>query len=74
MTDKPPGFFKRCGIGKGADCCIFLIVGRNGFECARDTSGHDTLVLRKHQGMVAQREPTEPFPGCQLAIPAESEA
>ena len=66
MKDEAVVDFKRCGAGKGADCCIFLIAGRNGFECARDGSLYFTLVSRKTQ-MTAQREPTEPFPACQLS-------
>jgi len=67
MVEKAVADFKGCGAGKGSDCCIFFIVGRNGPECARFSSAHDTLVARQQrQGMVAQRLPTEPFPNCQL--------
>ncbi|OGM08871.1 hypothetical protein A2Z67_02580 [Candidatus Woesebacteria bacterium RBG_13_36_22] len=27
-----------CKIGQGYDCCRYLIVGPNGFECAKNTS------------------------------------
>lgn len=27
-----------CKIGRGADCCKYLTVGSNGFECAKLTS------------------------------------
>ena len=26
---------KICKLGQGKDCCTFLVLGRNGFECAR---------------------------------------
>ncbi len=56
--------FKKCGAGKGADCCIFLVGGSGGAECARYTSLHNTLVI-KSSTMNAKRAPTLPFPDCQ---------
>ena len=59
---------KRCGMGKGHECCIFLVVGANGFECERFGSLRYTLIFRKDD-MNAQREPTELFPGCMTVRP-----
>lgn len=59
--------FKKCGVGKGADCCIFFGTSAIGAECLRFGSCHQALIARKAQ-MNAQREPTEPFPGCQLGV------
>jgi hypothetical protein len=56
---------KKCGAGKGKQCCIFLSVGRNGAECERHGSLRFDIIMRKEK-MSAQREPTEPYPKCQL--------
>ena len=56
---------KKCGAGKGVDCCIFMTVGANGFECERFSALRNTLIFKKEQ-MVAKREPTELYPGCQI--------
>ncbi len=56
-----------CGMGRGADCCIFIVVGGGGFECARESMGEQ---LRRNQpNMNAKRMPTEPIPDCRLADP-----
>jgi hypothetical protein len=55
---------QKCGAGKGADCCIFLVLdGKKGFECQRFGEMRWTLVFRE---MNAKREPKELFPRCQL--------
>lgn len=56
----------RCGAGKSANCCIFLILGPDGFRCGRHTAQRYDLQFQKRT-MMAQREPTEPFPECQLS-------
>ncbi len=58
--------FKKCGAGREADCCIFLVGGGKGAECARFTDLHNTLAMRAANGMAAQRAPTAEFPACQL--------
>ena len=55
----------RCGTGRGKDCCIFLTVGAEGFECQRFSSLRFGLMFRKST-MSAQRQPTPPYPGCFL--------
>lgn len=55
---------KKCGAGKGAECCIFLMCGPKGFECARFGSLHAYLAARTD--MHAKRNPTAPFPTCQI--------
>ncbi len=60
---KPVPDVRRCGAGKGADCCIFITVGKDGPCCERFTSMRDTLIL-KTRDMTAQRNPTEPYPEC----------
>lgn len=56
---------KKCGAGKGKQCCIFLSVGRNGPDCERHGSLRFDIIMRKEK-MNAKREPTEPYPKCQL--------
>jgi hypothetical protein len=53
---------QKCGAGKGADCCKFLVAGVNGVECARFGTMHYDLVFRT---MNAKREPTKFYPACQ---------
>lgn len=55
-----------CGIGLRADCCIFLLCGPDGFECGRESPETRAHLIRNKPNMNAQREPTEPFPDCQL--------
>lgn len=54
---------EKCGMGKGPDCCIFLVAGAGGFECARNGPNHFNLQWRKNK-MTAQREPTAVYPNC----------
>ncbi|KPJ56860.1 hypothetical protein AMJ49_03545 [Parcubacteria bacterium DG_74_2] len=56
---------KKCGAGKGKQCCIFLVVGPSGFQCQRFGSDRWNLIFNKAK-MTAQREPTELYPHCQL--------
>ena len=56
---------KKCGAGRGAECCIFLVAGKNGFQCQRYGEMRYSLISRKRK-MIAQREPTELYPKCQL--------
>lgn len=58
---------KACGAGKGDDCCVFLTVGANGFECERHSSLRWSLVFKD---MSAKRDPTEPFPQCMNQLAA----
>ncbi len=55
---------KKCGAGTDK-CCIFLTVGRNGPECDRFGRLRFDIIMRK-ESMNAKREPTEPYPACQL--------
>ncbi len=52
----------KCGIGQGAECCKFLVIGANGFECARHSSLRINLMC--NTTMTAQREPDTPWPEC----------
>lgn len=54
----------KCGAGRGADCCIFLTCGAQGFECERHSYGRYQLIFRKDQ-MTSKRLPTEAYPQCQ---------
>lgn len=56
---------EKCGAGKGAACCIFLIMGANGPECVR-FGGLRWQIISRKEFMNAQREPTELYPNCQL--------
>ena len=54
--------FKKCGGGRGADCCIFLTVsGSDGFVCERFSSLRDALIFK---AMKAKRNPPKPYPEC----------
>ena len=52
-----------CKIGQGADCCIFLVVSGEGFECCyHNRSGVGNLLERARAGLTnARRE------GCDTA-------
>ena len=54
---------EKCGAGKGPECCIFLVVGSQGFECARYGSMRHTLQFKT---MNAKRDPFSSLP----ALPA----
>ena len=54
---------KKCGMGKGADCCVFLTAGPDGFECERHGPLHYTLVGRA-KSMASKRIPEEAYPAC----------
>ena len=60
-TPDPP----RCGMGQGERCCIFLIFGQAGFECARYTPLEYEL-RRRVSLMNARRVPADgvEFPDC----------
>ena len=52
----------KCGVSKGKNCCIFLIVkALDGFCCERFTSLRDTLIFTP---MNAKKNPIEPYPEC----------
>jgi hypothetical protein len=53
----------RCGAGKGADSCIYLVANPDGFVCERYGNLRWALKSRK---MSAQRKPVEPYPDCML--------
>ena len=54
---------KKCGAGKGDDCCIFITVGPDGFSCERFTSLRNTLIFRS---MNAKRNPEQVYPECMI--------
>ncbi|MDD5290399.1 MAG: hypothetical protein PHT40_04385 [Patescibacteria group bacterium] len=56
---------KKCGAGKGSECCIFLTKSK-GFTCERFGSLRNRLIFLK-DSMHAKREPTAMFPKCQLS-------
>ncbi len=56
--------YEKCGGGKGADCCKFLVCGSSGFDCERHGSLRWSLIFSS--GMTAKREPDKPYPECQL--------
>lgn len=58
---------KDCGMGKGADCCAFL-VGADGFRCGRDDEGIKATMIQRviiFENTKAKRLPIKPFPECQ---------
>lgn len=56
-----------CGVGKGANCCVFLGLDGSGFTCLRFGELHWSIIAKKAD-MKAQRNPLEAYPGCQLNI------
>ncbi len=42
-----------CKIGQGAACCCMLVVGGDGFECARNTP-LELVILARRESMSAQ--------------------
>jgi hypothetical protein len=57
---------KKCGAGRGAECCKFLVMGPGGFECQRFGEMRDALIFKSD--MTAQRQPAELYPMCQLSM------
>lgn len=55
---------RKCGAGKGAECCRWLTVGPEGPDCERYSEARE--YLRGRNDMVASRLPTEPYPDCQI--------
>ena len=39
-----------CKIGKGTQTCSFLMMGGNGFECAKQTSFESAILVRRNAG------------------------
>ena len=57
-----------CGIGRGAECCAYLIVGGEGFECGRlipEILGQVNQRLAAGT-MTARRAPLDQFPDCRI--------
>jgi hypothetical protein len=36
-----------CRIGQGAGCCAYLLMGADGFECAKDLPGGVEVIIAK---------------------------
>jgi hypothetical protein len=51
----------KCGGGKGANCCIFLILDGDGFHCERHGELRWSLIFST---MTAKRVPGEFYPDC----------
>ena len=65
--EEPVADLKRCGSGRGAECCIFLTMEGEGPTCQRFLSLHAMLLERAKKGeMGSRRIPKELFPNCQL--------
>jgi len=56
--------FKRCGVGRGAECCAYLVAAGSGAECGR--VGMKTTIDGLVHRMNAKRQPVEAWPDCQL--------
>ena len=39
-----------CKVGQGEECCAFLLMGADGFECAKGTFAEDVINLRLAEG------------------------
>jgi hypothetical protein len=51
----------KCGAGHGEKCCIYLVCGAQGFECARFSSLRMSLIFKT---MNAKRRANRLFPAC----------
>lgn len=58
---------KKCGMGLGAECCIFLTVDKDGFGCEQQSELREQLIANRPQ-MNAKRMPEERYPACQLSL------
>ena len=56
-------YHSKCGSGRGAECCIYLTVGADGFRCERFSSMRHTLSFRT---MNSKRDPKEVYPNCMI--------
>ena len=55
----------KCGAGRGAECCIFLLVGGDGIECSRFAKERDAVIAMFNKpGHSAARHPTQMYPAC----------
>jgi hypothetical protein len=54
-----------CGIGRGHDCCRYLVAGGDGFECARVSPSLKKTLDARGDSMNARRSPTADYPQCQ---------
>ena len=56
-----------CKIGQGNECCRYVTVGGNGFECVKHTSLKNYLDNRvKEKSMVAQGDNCEGLTGAEV--------
>jgi hypothetical protein len=72
IADKPAADFEKCGGGRGAETCVFLVIVGDGLDgcgagpsCARFTEDHYHLLFAS---MVARRVPLRLYPDCQLPV------
>lgn len=64
--ENPVPSFQKCGGGKGANCCMFLVAGGK-LMCARATEmRYDIIFKASGPGWSAKRHPVSLFPKCQL--------
>lgn len=56
---------KKCGAGRGEECCIFLTCGPDGFCCDRFGDLRYSIIFKASR-FTAKREPTAMFPQCQI--------
>lgn len=60
-----------CGMGRGAECCAFLVAGAEGFMCGRTVAGIPEQIRERLAAgtMNAKYDPGDPdevpFPDCQ---------
>ncbi|NTU98584.1 hypothetical protein HGA64_01070 [Candidatus Falkowbacteria bacterium] len=59
--------FNKCGAGRGASCCIFLVGEAGDLKCARHSEFRQILIARSRKpSSHAKRLPVEMYPNCQL--------
>ena len=47
--------YETCKLGKGEACCAFLVMGVNGFECAKGTGVEATIKQRLELGTMGAK-------------------
>jgi hypothetical protein len=57
-----------CGMGRGAECCAYLVAAPKGLSCGRTDPYIKELLEEKvaRHEMHAARLPKEPIPFCQI--------
>lgn len=45
-----------CKLGQGEDCCAFIVMGMDGFECVKGTLTQQTIELKLAEGTMNAKD------------------